>query len=423
MARVHPAEGLGLQEGVLREVDPAAAVDDELVEGLGQARGLLDAPDGDVERDGGARLREGQQALADLAAVLEHRDEARPAELLEAVEEGVVQVGIGGHDALVLGEAAGSVAAVPVAGDVELPEEARRPHHVGDVAGTVLVPPDGVGEAEGRAVREAGRHQEGEGEAPADLRGVVGRLRRLGPAAPDDDAAALLGAACARVDPGDRHREGFARLVERGEDLAEGSAPHALFVDPRARDLLERDVDLEDVPREPHAAQRRPEQIGVGVAIDRQDAAVWDREDQPADRAAEGAVDVVVLAVDVRRHRAAQGDVAGTRGDGREPTPLQEQRGDIPDGQPRLGAQPARLRIEPDDPIGAHGRGHGAIGGARGQGGVAVGAAEAPREHGSRGHLREIFARYDLGFDDRVPPPAVQRVNVASQSRSVLRGT
>ena len=71
---------------------------------------------------------------------------------------------------------------------------------------------------------------------------------------------------------------------------------------------------------ETHAADRRPEELGLVRRRARDNAAVGDAQHQRCHMGAERSFDVMVLSMNIRCHHAAQGDELGARRDRRKPT-------------------------------------------------------------------------------------------------------
>ena len=139
---------------------------------------------------------------------------------------------------------------------------------------------------------------------------------------------------------------------------------------------------LDDHPGQSHAADRRPEQRGVvgaaAIGRERPHRAVRRHQRHRPQVRAERAVDVMVLAVDVSRDRAADGHVPRPGRHRHEPA----QREQV--AHQRLEAQPGRRRDEPgvgvDDPVASE-SGDVEDVAARDLGGVAVRASEPARDH------------------------------------------
>ena len=141
-------------------------------------------------------------------------------------------------------------------------------------------------------------------------------------------------------------------------------------------------------PMPPRVARKRST-LAVGAALD--DAPVGHAQAQRRDVRAEAAVHVVVLAVDVGGHHAAEGDELRARRDGQEEAAGQEQPVELEHARarPRRAAGPslrskarmrsARVVLAATGPAGGRQRR------------VAVGAAEPAREHGTLGERGEIL--------------------------------
>jgi hypothetical protein len=76
--------------------------------------------------------------------------------------------------------------------------------------------------------------------------------------------------------------------------------------------------------REPHAADGRPENIGILLERTVDLSTIRQQQLQRKHMRAESAVDVVVLSVDISGHRSAQGHELRARHNRREPSPRQK---------------------------------------------------------------------------------------------------
>ena len=152
--------------------------------------------------------------------------------------------------------------------------------------------------------------------------------------------------------------------------------------DPRRRRGDRREPDGRDDTGQPHAAERRVEQGVVGgrrPSHQRPGRAVGQHEVERADVVAEAPVDVVVLAVDVRRDGAADRDVTGPRRDREEPACGEEHRHDV--AQHRAGARDDVAVVASANPESADEVEDRAAAVLRG---VAVGPAGTAGEHSAR---------------------------------------
>ena len=95
------------------------------------------------------------------------------------------------------------------------------------------------------------------------------------------------------------------------------------------RDQAERGV--EDDPGQSHAADRRPEQLGIVVGPDLDDGRVGEHHPQSDDVVAERPVAMVVLAVDVAGDRPADRDEPRSGRDRHEPSPRHDDRQQVVD--------------------------------------------------------------------------------------------
>ena len=136
---------------------------------------------------------------------------------------------------------------------------------------------------------------------------------------------------------------------------------------------------------------------------------------------AEAAVDVMVLAVDVGRHHAAQGDELGARRDGQEEAARQEE-----PVQRRTRERPASARSTPLAASNERMRSASVVFAARGwlgrrQRGVAVGAAEPARQHRVPGEGEQVLGA-DLAPRPGQAAPAGQHGRAALQIRRSTAG-
>src|ERR1019366_1764424 len=162
---------------------------------------------------------------------------------------------------------------------------------------------------------------------------------------------------------------------------------------PRARDGAEHELHFEDVPEKAHAADRGVEQIGERRRPALDHAVVGEPHLERPHVLAEAAVPVMVLAVDVARHHAAEGHELRSRRDGREPAARNEDAIDLDEAQPRLCAHHPGRRVEPEDAIG-HPRGGDLVVGAGGERRVAVRPPEPTRQRRALRELHEVFAQH-----------------------------
>ncbi len=126
---------------------------------------------------------------------------------------------------------------------------------------------------------------------------------------------------------------------------------------------------------------------------------------------------VVVLAVHVGRHHAAQGDELRARRDGAVEAARQQQPVHGPQRQAGLGAQDAGLRVEGRDAVGQRRRGHAALRRRR-QRRVAVGARQAARQHGVAGQALEVLGALLVAGDGDQAPARDARLAVLHRGRS-----
>ena len=121
--------------------------------------------------------------------------------------------------------------------------------------------------------------------------------------------------------------------------------------------------------------------------------------------AAEGARLVVVLAVHVRRHHAAERHVGRAGEDRAREAARPEDPVDLPEREPGLGAQDAGLGVEGEEAVRAP-RTHHAVARGGGQRGVAVGAAETARELRAGAGGLEVHGRLLAALQNGQPTPA-----------------
>ena len=160
-------------------------------------------------------------------------------------------------------------------------------------------------------------------------------LREGDVVAAHQDPAPERASAGEAVDPGDGVAAEALLLVEAREELVEVLRAPLHDADEGRFDGEEAEARGEDEPREPHAADRGVEGLGVLVGRAAQDLARGGQERQLLDVPADRPVDVVVLAVDVGgegaadRHETRPGDdregrsraERGTRGGGPATSP------------------------------------------------------------------------------------------------------
>ena len=165
------------------------------------------------------------------------------------------------------------------------------------------------------------------------------------------DAAPERPAAGEAVDPGDGVAAEALLLLEAREDLFEVLPAPLDDAHPRRLERQERQARGEDDAGQPHAADRGVEGLGVlrGGAAER--LARGEEERQLVDVAADRPVDVVVLAVDVGRERAADGDEAGARDDREEEAARKQEREEPRERRAPLAGEGPPLRVEREDPL------------------------------------------------------------------------
>jgi hypothetical protein len=237
-------------------------------------------------------------------------------------------------------------------------------------------------------------------------RNLRGRVPGVGPAAAVQDAAAHPAAAREAVDPAHRLRPLARGRLERLDEAVDVVDALALGLDPGRLDARQHALDLEHVSRETHASDGRAEEIGLLGRRAPQHAAIRDAQAQAPHVRAERAGAMVILAVHVGRHHAAQRDELGSRRDRRVEAAREEEPVERLHREARLRVQRARRRVEAEDAVRQQRRGH-AVLGPRGQRRVAVRPAHAARERGPARHRLEVL-RADLAAGDRDAAPALE---------------
>jgi hypothetical protein len=366
------------------------------------------APVGQVERERGALHREREVGVGGGAAVLDDREERRGARRAQPLEQRRHRrrARRARQHALVLQEAAAAVEAVPLPDRIERIEEAVVGDDPAAQRGPVAPRVEAVEAAHEERIQQPLRRVERHAERQRGAGPARAGLDLGGVAAPHQDPAADVGPAGEAVDPA--HRVGPVRRAQPQALHHRAEARHALGLqhDPRALDPLEPQGDLHDEAGEPHAAEGGEEQLAlpVGTALD--EPAVGNAEGDAIDEAPERAVAVMVLAVDVAGHARPDGDELGARGDRREPPARHEDAQDLGEAQPRLAVEAPGRGLERADAVGPRALEHEAAL-ARGQRGVAVGAAEPARHHRlDAGGEGELLGALHAPASHRVAPPA-----------------
>jgi hypothetical protein len=271
--------------------------------------------------------------------------------------------------------------------------------------------------------RRHGR-QRGRGERQRGVEGlrlVLGEVVDGGVVALCQHGATERGAACEQVDPCDRvavvgvaRRHPLEQCIEVGQPLRVDEAAAGL-------DRQQPQRDLGDDAGQAHTADRRPPQVGLGVGGDRPRSTVGGDDRQVDQMVAERSVAMVVLAMDVAGHGAADGDEAGPRGHGHEEAAGDDVAHQLVEADAGADTDDARLAVEVD-PTGCQ-----ADDGAAGVlGGVTVGAAEptgdqptGPRQRRrSRGRQLRGVEVDDDGAGRRGPPPSRDQLFLAPHRRS-----
>ena len=229
--------------------------------------------------------------------------------------------------------------------------------------------------------------------------GIRGRVFGLGPSSANQNASPFAEA----IEPADGERPVGGGVFQRRGERLDVRYRFALFVDPRRRDGAHLERDFEDVPREPHPAHARPEELGLLVRRALDQSAVGNAQQDGAYVSSKRAVDVMVLPVDVRRDHAADRHVLRARCYWSEPTSRKKQAVQLAKRKSCLGAEDARSLIEGEHAIGERRRRHFEVA-RRGERRVAVGAAESPRKHGVPAQRSQVLGEHFLaGFREAAP--------------------
>ena len=209
------------------------------------------------------------------------------------------------------------------------------------------------------------------------------------------------------VDPG--HRIGpAARGLEGLDRSLQGGRENGLLAHPSGLYRAHLQGKAPNDTGQPHAADGRLEEFCMlgGTAAAGLAPVVGDIE--PEQVIAETAVDMMVLAVHIRRRRAAQGGETGARGDRHEPALRHRLRQHVGEAGACVGLQHADPCIEGESfPKALHGDHT-----LRLQGAVAIGATGTAGDHGARADgLRQILCTCGVMGDagqDRVSAPSAQ---------------
>ena len=313
--------------------------------------------------------------------------------------------------ALVLEEPARAVEAIPVEEGVERVEEGRGRDHLLRLPGQVTPVDADVGDARGERVERPVGELHGDGDrATGGRRGRPPRGLHLvggGPAAGHQRAAAQGAPAHQAIDPSHGHREARRAARQRLHVVVDVADPLALLPHPRRGDALQLELHLEDVTEQPHPAHRGPEQIRLHRRRTVDHGVIREAHAQRSHVGTEAAGAVVILAVYVAGHHAAQGDELRARGHRREEAAGYQYRVQLIEAEAGLGAHDAAGGIEGQDAIGQPGIDHPVLG-LRRQRRVTIGATEPAREHGAaRGRLQVLGD--ELAPRQRRAAPAAQR--------------
>ena len=133
-------------------------------------------------------------------------------------------------------------------------------------------------------------------------------------------------------------------LIQIGGDML--NAPDA-----GAADGFQPQGHIEDDSGEPHAGAGGVEQRGVVGGAAPLDLAACEHQGQFRHMVAETPHLMMILAVNIRRHRPAYGHETGARQHRQEPSPRRDEFQHLAKPQPRRTTQDARLLVEVDEPV------------------------------------------------------------------------
>ncbi len=153
----------------------------------------------------------------------------------------------------------------------------------------------------------------------------VARLFRRCPAPRHENAPSERAAPAQAIDPPHGHRPVTGRARECSQKLVDIADALALHDEPAARDAVHRELDLEDVAEQSHAAEGSEEQVWLELRAAVDDFVAGKPHAQRAHMRSEAALAMVVFAMYVARHNPAERDELRARRDGREKAPRNEQ--------------------------------------------------------------------------------------------------
>jgi hypothetical protein len=248
--------------------------------------------------------------------------------------------------------------------------------------------------------------------------------RRLVPK--HDDAPAETVADRDTIHPGDRMPIGSVIRGQKLERVGQIAPAECAHLTPCAGHPPQTDRDTLDMPGQSHSADGRAKNGGLLSFRTTERTARRQKQIQPGDMGAEGAVDMMVLAVDIRGDGAAEGHELGAGHDGQEPASRKEGFDDLGEAYARFGDQESGGLVKRDHPRQAEGA-HREPAFVR-QSGIAVSAPEsaadpaAGRGPGLRqlGHRRRAGLR---GGGQRQPSPAGQLLDDHSHNAARAQRT
>ena len=311
---------------ILGHVVPAASIEHHIIKFV-QHRRETARSGRHIEREGPTWRRKAQRRWVRCAKALEHRHEAGGARRGEALDHTTQRVLFAhGHQHLVLHEAARTICLVPSADHVERMEVLRNCLQFAHAVQRRLAEPCCVERLHRHPIQRADRnnrryryqHRGRVFERWAIV--VSAELFTRGVLAARQNAATEMTPRGHQIDP--RHRVAIAIIAflhqrhhvikvvrSRGVDNALAGLD---------RDHVDRDI--EDHTREPHAADRCPEQVGAESRAQLGDAAVGEQHRDATHVVTERAFEVMVLAVDIAGYCTANGDETRARRNRHEET-------------------------------------------------------------------------------------------------------
>ena len=148
----------------------------------------------------------------------------------------------------------------------------------------------------------------------------------------------------------------------------------------RRRHLFQPQRRRIDKPRQAHAAERSPKQIGALIARAAHQRAIGQHHVQRFDKGGDGTFSVVVFAVHIRGNAAAERGKLGPRRNGREKALGQGKADDLREGNTGLRTQQPALRIKVKQVLERQGGDDALV-----QAGIPVGTAISLGQNRSRG--------------------------------------